>query len=469
LPSSPRTILLSLPTGHNVANILETDVFETLQRGLRGCLVVMAPRRARVELPRRDGPDMVLEPLGHYEPHWISRTIDSVISEQFLQQTRLKAVLLQRNRARMLREKRTPAFWFAAKSVVARLPISRATWYTICTRLDPNRRYQAIFAKYQPDLLVTSTAGFLTPELPLIFEAKRRGIPMAAIDLGWDNLSSKYHTIFPVDHLLVWNERMREEAVQFHGFHPRRVQTTGVPQFDAYFNQQGLPHREEFMAAVGADRTKRLITLATTAAGTYTATASIVAMLSQATENGAFGEPAQVLVRLHPRDTLEAYKDVSHLPGIVLDRCVQRVEAAIGPVSFDELVPTHSERAHLAATLAYSDVLINFASTTTIEACIFDTPVINIGFDAAENTPLPLSIRRYFEYEHYQPVLRSAAVRIATSPGDLLAQIRQYLQEPGLDHDGRMQLVSQTCQFTDGKSGTRVGRAVLDLIAACSR
>jgi hypothetical protein len=87
--------------------------------------------------------------------------------------------------------------------------------------------------------------------------------------------------------------------------------------------------------------------------------------------------------------------------------------------------------------------------------------VINIGFDTQGHVPLPLSIRRYFAYEHYKPVLDVGAVRVARSATDLVELVRGYLREPTLDAAGRAQLVQEVCSFTDGSSGTRVGRAVL--------
>ena len=42
---------------------------------------------------------------------------------------------------------------------------------------------------------------------------------------------------------------------------------------------------------------------------------------------------------------------------------------------------------HLGDTLYHADVVVNVASTITIEACIFDTPVVNINFDGAGREP----------------------------------------------------------------------------------
>jgi len=118
----------------------------------------------------------------------------------------------------------------------------------------------------------------------------------------------------------------------------------------------------------------------------------------------------------------------------------------------------------LAATLAHSDVIVNFASTTTVEASLFDTPVVNIGFDDTPNLPLPLSIARYYQFEHYRPVVETGAAHIATSSADLVRAVARYLSDPGTHAGGRRELARRCCGFTDGRAGERLGDWVLDTL-----
>ncbi len=456
------TVLLTLPTGHNVANVLGTDVVRTMLNGGSSVrLVVLSPPGAVPNAADFKGEPIEFHALQRYRPNRLARAIDSILSEQFLRSSQLTAVKLQRDRARMLRTSPVRPILLRAKEAVAGAPVPRSLWYSLAQQVDGRGLYSQLFDQYSPDLVVTSTAGFALGEIPVIFEAERRGIPQMAIDLGWDTLSSKYHTIMPVDRLVVWNKQMRDEALRFHRFAPAQVEVAGVPQFDQYFGSMAVPSRDAFMQTIGAESGRRLITVATTAAGTYPGTAAVIGALARALSDDSLGQPAQVLVRLHPRDTLDSYEALQQLPHVFIDPQVKRLRAHGRGTDFDALATTHEDRVHLAATLVHSDVVINFASTTTIEACIFDTPVVNIGFDDVRDVPLALSIRRYFAYEHYQPVLQTGAARVAQSPADLLELVRRYLAEPSLDREGRARLVSETCEYTDGRSGVRVGQAVL--------
>jgi len=137
---------------------------------------------------------------------------------------------------------------------------------------------------------------------------------------------------------------------------------------------------------------------------------------------------------------------------------------ATGQPELDAFTPGAGGRGRLAATLAHSDVVVNFASTTTIEAALFDTPVVNIGFDDESGLPLPLSIRRYYEYEHYQPVVDTGAARVVGSEAELIEAVGAYLSDPGRDRAGRRELVRRCCGFPEGGAGHRLARWVRETL-----
>ena len=122
----------------------------------------------------------------------------------------------------------------------------------------------------------------------------------------------------------------------------------------------------------------------------------------------------------------------------------------------------------------HSDVVLNVASTIAIEASIFDTPVVNIAFDQddAETRPFLASPLRYYSYTHYQQIVRAGAVRIAKSAGEMIDLVNAYLVVPSRDAAGRRRVVTEQCEFTDGRSAERLaglivreltGRSVMSL------
>jgi hypothetical protein len=300
--------------------------------------------------------------------------------------------------------------------------------------------------------------------VPLIYAAKRHGVPQLGIDLGWDNLASKYHTNLPDDRLAVWNDDMREDAVRYHGFDASDVSVVGPVQFDHYFEDLQLPARDTFRAAAGVAPDRALVTVATAPHTVYPSTPWLIDIIANAIADNRLGRPAHLLVRVHPRDDLAPYQRFEGHPNVTIEKPVAHLVGAPGTPQFDQFSATRADRRHLAATLAHSDVLVNFASTTTIEACVFDTPVVNIGFDEAEGLAPAMSIRRYFRFEHYRPVVESGAAVIASSPAALVEALQAYLADRSRDRAARRKLADHLCPFQDGHAAQRLSRVVVEAL-----
>lgn len=459
-------VVLAIPSGHNVSNLLRSEFLPALVDS-GASVVVLSPFAADPSFVREFTRDSVeVAVLPPWKPTPAERVVDSALSERFLRDTGLRAVRLQRDRARLLDPWNGRRALAAAKSALVQLPVSRPALYGLAQRLSRSPELDALIAQHRPALVVTSSAGFLTAEVPLIYAARRAGVPQMGLDLGWDNLASKYHTIMPVDALAVWNDDMRDHAIRYHGFVPANVEVVGAVQFDPYFKGVPLPTRQAFLQNLHLEIDRPLMTVATAPYAVYPSTAWLIDIIAAAMERDALGKPAQLLVRVHPRDDLALYERFAARPHVTIEKPVTHLRATPGTPQFDQFSATLDERRHLAATLAHSDVLVNFASTTTIEACLFDTPVINIGFDERPDLPPALSIRRYFQFEHYQPVVETGAATIASSPESLVEAIRAYLADRTLNQAARQALTARLCPYRDGSTGQRLARVVVDRLHA---
>ena len=90
---------------------------------------------------------------------------------------------------------------------------------------------------------------------------------------------------------------------------------------------------------------------------------------------------------------------------------------------------------------------INASSTLCLDACMLDRPVINIGFDGWQDLPYEKSARRGLDYIHMRKLLSLGGVRLARSFTELQNHINAYLNDPGLDHEGRNLTVEQECRL----------------------
>lgn len=100
------------------------------------------------------------------------------------------------------------------------------------------------------------------------------------------------------------------------------------------------------------------------------------------------------------------------------------------------------------------------ASSITIDAAIFDTPIVNLRFDAEPGRPYLKSVRRQYDTDHYLQVLRSGAVRLADSPEELIDEVRRYLADSAHERTERRGLVRALAFKDDGQAGARVAQAI---------
>ena len=143
--------------------------------------------------------------------------------------------------------------------------------------------------------------------------------------------------------------------------------------------------------------------------------------------NGGQLVNAQVLVRLHPRDEVDAYREFTNLPHVIIEKPFRDTVKVADGLAID-VMPEHQK--HLGDTLCHADVVVNVASTISVEACIFDTPVVNICFDGAGESPYVKSARRYYSFTHYVNITSRGAVRVATSPAEMVDAVAAYLANP---------------------------------------
>ena len=280
-----------------------------------------------------------------------------------------------------------------------------------------------------------------------------------AIDPSWDNFTNKLLPVRRVNRLVVWNDLMKQQAIELHGYRDEALRVAGTPQWDRYFRERVSISRDAFFQRVGADPARRLLTLTTTPRELYPHHDHVLRVMLAAIRSGRFEHPAQILVRLHPRDDRAHYAEFEQVPEIILEKPFRETVKAADGLAVDV---TADAQQHLADTLCHSDVIINVASTIAIEAAIFDTPVVNIAFDGEAPSDFARSARRYYRFTHYANITRHQAVRVAETPDALVADINRYLAAPSLDAAGRRQVVLEQCQFTDGRSAERVAQAVVD-------
>jgi CDP-glycerol glycerophosphotransferase (TagB/SpsB family) len=460
-----RTVFVSVPHGAAAGNILRTGLVTRLLDAQPDCaIVLLSPMAADAAFVREvHHPRVSVVDLPPHQPAGLEARLMALVQASYIDSGVTESVRIRRQEAiangtiRWIRGKRL------LSSIVAPSIVRPPTRYDLIDRLVSHPWAETLFEDRRPVLLVTSSPGLIFSEIPLLRTAVRRRVRTVTIDPSWDNFTNKLIPVRRVDRLIVWNELMRQQAVELHGYESDDIRIAGTPQWDVYFRESTFTSRDAFFRRIGADPARKLIALTTTPRDLYAHHDHVLRALIEAMARRAWRHDTQILVRLHPRDRMEAYDAFQAIPHVIIEKPFRPTVRAGDGLDVDV---TAESQAHLANTMRHSDVVVNVASTLAVEAALTDTPVVNIAFDGETPPPFARSARRYYRFTHYVNVMRHGAVRVAEDPAQLVDAIGRYFDDPSLDRDGRRRAALEQCPFRDGRSAERVASFVADELAA---
>jgi hypothetical protein len=458
MSQAPRHVLVSVPHGTSAGNMLRSGALldRMLESDSALQIVLLSPMAKDPQFVREfERPRVTVIDQPRHQPAGLEARLLAIVQASYLSKGQTESVRIRLAEARANGIIR----WLGLKGVIGRVlvePFTRnGSRYALSDRLVSHPEMEQLFDRYRPVLVVAANPGLVFSEVPLLRTARRRNVRSMAIDPSWDNFTNKLIPVRQVDRLVVWNDIMKEQAIALHGYSADAIRVAGAPQFDPHFRAR--TPRAEFFTRIGADPARRLIALTTTPRSLYSHHDHVLRALVGAMSSGQLVN-AQVLVRLHPRDEFDAYREFANLPHVIIEKPFRDTVKVADGLAID-VMPEHQK--HLGDTLCHADVVVNVASTISIEACIFDTPVVNINFDGPDESPYVKSARRYYSFTHYVNITSRQAVRVATSPATMVEAVAAYLVNPALDAAGRKQVVLDQCQFTDGRSAERVAGLVL--------
>lgn len=311
------------------------------------------------------------------------------------------------------------------------------------SRLHPRSlQFDKYLKQFQPSLVITATPGFNPFEAEMILLAKRSKLPTAAVNFTWDNLTTNCNHIRKTDYLIVWNDIVKEEAKKIHHYDLAKVFVAGVNKFDHYFRKEGKLSREEFLKSKKLDPKRKTIVFCSKPK-TYVEQLDHVRGILEAREKGRLAAPVNLLIRPHPLDNRDNYKEFINLPNVYVDYSGKSMKFSAESVS-NKIEMDEEDLMNLKYTLQYGDVHLQYGSTLALEAAIFDKPMVNIGFLKTLNHDTS------YKVTHFWPVIETGASPIAKTPEELVDLTNQYLKNPMLHKENRRQLLEKFVVLRDG-------------------
>jgi hypothetical protein len=457
-----------LPRGEAIRNFVYTGALEEVRRKVEVSALTVLPGDDFEDLLRKCADNIyLLEEIQERRSVGVIRELLDMAhgrwlwSEAAQERWRLRDVEANSARLRVLRMmKKSACYPFANRTG---LGLWSKAERSASRMLQTTESYTRLFSQLEPCLVFNASHVHSHVAIQAVQAAQWLRIPTAAFIFSWDNLTSQGRIMPPYDYYLVWNEALRDQLLQIYdSIRPEQVFVTGTPQFDFHFRPEFRWSREEFCSRIGADPARPIVLYSTGMAnhmpGEPQIVESIAAMLRKMTDLG----PPQLLVRVYPKDQTGRFDQVKLSNPDVLFPTIPWETAWQTPRIEDAPLLTNMLR-HAAAG-------INVASTVSLELCMFDKPVINVGYNPTGVETKEVDYSRYYKFDHYEKVVESGAVRVAVSKDDLQQMLRAALIDPEAHRLQRRGLVKSMFGDTlDGYSNLRIADRLIKLSGVMGR
>lgn len=329
-------------------------------------------------------------------------------------------------------------------------------WLELRFFLEHNEAVKRYFDQYRPDLIFS---GSIISSLDIGFmkEAKRRGIKTVSMPKTWDNLTNLFYRFLP-DYLLVQNEMLVDIAYNLQWIPKEKIYVIGMPQFDWYKKGELILKKEEYFNKRGLDSNRALIFFGSS--GIWAANDHVLAeKIYEWIINNELERPCQLLVRAHfsnVRDDI--FKNLRDKNYVLVD------DYRISDFFNDNWDQSIEEMINFINSVTHCDIMINIASTLSLDAACADRPIINPTFNCSFQGDKDVTLSYHYSDDHYRWVLDTKATKLANSYEELKNHINFYLQNPRAQAKERENLRQKLCYKVDGHSSERLVRAINEIL-----
>jgi len=468
-----KTIFMTITGGFGIRNIFRSDALKILKSKKDVRIVIFTPfvknQSPISNLPEVQEKNIVLEDLGRYKPNIVERLFRKMteiifFNKNYVGTTKLKDMILL---------KKSP-FRYSLLKLERKILGKNLNTITILEKFDTslskykNKKYKLPFKKYNPSIVFTTDFLHLY-EWGFVKTARLCGVPVISMIANWDHFTKgRPHR---ANKFIVWNEFNKKQLIEYYGYDPDDVLIAGIPHQDYFIKAKNkLLKKKNFMRKIGANENEKLITYTT--ARRLETDRDIIDIICKAIKNGEIEYPAHLHVRAHPEDNLRRYEDLKKYgkiltfegAGKTMNQRFWSSKMIMTEHEKPEWCPDEEDMIHYTNLLRCSDVVVNVASSVTLDAAALDIPIINIAFDGYSKKEFVESRARSLMLTHYEFIPRSKGVRIARGPKELIKYLNMYLKNPKLDREGRKKIVKEHCGPQDGRCGERIAHYILEFL-----
>jgi hypothetical protein len=285
--------------------------------------------------------------------------------------------------------------------------------------------------KINPEFIL-STAHVTNFEQDYFLAYHQLGFKLVSHILSFDNLLSR--GFIPLNHfskILVWNNQMKTEAEKYYEYQSNNIIITGTPQFELNLNDDEIEDLDYYQMK------KKQGVIVLYCANHYTHTPTeplLIEKIIADSEKNKTLKGATWVIRLHPLDNYQRWDEFkNNNPYVIIDTPWENSN------KHNWSLPPKEEFLKLGWLIKNSTIIINIASTITLDAISLNKPVICVGF-STENELESEYYRKAYHSAHYKSITTSECFDLADNMEDLINLMEENILYPNKNEPKRKEM-----------------------------
>ena len=261
---------------------------------------------------------------------------------------------------------------------------------------------------------------------PIIFSAEKLKIKTCAFIFSWDNLSSKGRMAGNFDYYLVWSELMKNELLHFYSsIKQKNIEVVGTPQFEPFVVEKFGYDKNTLIKKFNIDNSLPILFFTCNDSSSKN-DPIYLKLLAEFIVSKKLIKEVNLIVRTSPVEEPSRFVDIAkEYKFIIWNNPDWKSTRNNHQEAWTQRVPSIDDLNDLKTLLRFCDININVLSTITLDAFIFDKPVINPVFGNLENGMY--NDQKFLKYQHLVKVVESNATHIVKNKIEFLNAINNLL------------------------------------------
>jgi hypothetical protein len=285
----------------------------------------------------------------------------------------------------------------------------------------------------QIDLVFNTSHSHARNALPVVYAASKLNIKTLTFLFSWDNLTSQGRVIPKYDYYLAWNKSIKRDFERLYPhIQTNQIFVSGTPQFMGHFQTEKHLSKEELFKKLGLKSNEKYFLYSSGMSHHLPEEPYVVERIADMM--GELGEDYRLVVRTYAKDKHDVFASLK----------IRRPDIIIPEVNWEKnyQTPLPEDQAFFSSLLKFCIAGINVASTVSLELCMLDKPAINVAYNPPDKNIYPYNYTRFYNFDHYRPIVDSGAVELAHSEDELRWLLKAAITNPELKSRERMKLLN---------------------------